>query len=73
MCFFQLYLYKMLSEMLKWNNFDLYYLSKRIRVPSKTLLLVLRKKRIPQNDVHKIICYYLSYSHLFTPHDRNPL
>jgi hypothetical protein len=57
----QTYLQEMVSAMLSWNQFDIYYLAKRLCIPHMMLCRALRGQTIPSDCSYRILCYYLAH------------
>jgi len=58
------YIREMLSEMLCWNDYNLFYLAKRISLPHTTLLHALQGRNISRQSAYRILCYYHAYRDL---------
>lgn len=55
------YVQEMVSAMLSWNQFDIYYLAKRLCIPHIMLCRALRGQTIPADCSYRILCYYLAH------------
>lgn len=59
------FIQKMLLQILTWNNYNIYYLAKRLNISKTTVLNALYNKPINSDDQLKIISYYLAYASCF--------
>lgn len=57
----QLWVREMVSVMLRWNQYDLYYLAKRLCVSQSMLCRALQGRPVSQDCAYRITCYYLAY------------
>ena len=58
---YQDYLREMLSVMLCWNDYNIYYLAKRLSISHVTLCRGLKGQLISKQSAHRIICYYFAH------------